>query len=231
MKFQKTPIALAALALASAAHAAPDQRLRSGRRAAARRSPATFNQSAKCEVTGTNIRRVVFSIISSSGSHRRSTPRPARRGTATSTRASSPTATYTLRAMAYDAADTSTTAPRVTIRNSTTATRAADHQQPAPVVTFTRPRKRRSPDRRGVLRGQRDRRRRHRASSSGTSTASSINTETHLARTTPATSATHRRRARASRRSRPTRRARSARRRSPSPPAAATTQPTAGRRS
>ena len=140
MKFQKTPFALAALALASVAQAAPtnvtfkqptQNEVISG----------NIQQNANCEVTGTNIRRVVFSIVSSSGSVRAlntETGAPWNCNIDTRTLADG---NYTLRAVAYDAANTSTTATRaVTIRNSTTPTTPpSGGTNPLPVVTFTKP--------------------------------------------------------------------------------------------
>src|SRR5688572_28218312 len=139
MKFQKTPFALAALALASAAQAAPTN-VTFKQPTASEVISGNIYQNANCEVTGTNIRRVVFSVVSSSGSV-----------TALNTETGGPwncnidtrrftDGNYTLRAVAYDAANTSTTATRaVTIRNSTTSTPPPTTSNPLPVVTFTKP--------------------------------------------------------------------------------------------
>ena len=134
MKFTKTPIALAALACVSAAHAAPsnvqfkqptENEVIFGR----------INTDPGCEVTGTGIRSVVFSIISSSGTR-----------TALNTETAAPwncnidtrtfvDGSYTLRAVAYDAANTSVTATRkVTIKNGTTST-----PTPTPTPTTNTP--------------------------------------------------------------------------------------------
>jgi hypothetical protein len=118
MMFQKTPFALAALALVSTAQAAP--------------SNVQFKQPTEnevvsgkvsysnCEVTGSGIRRVVFSIVSSSG-----------KTTALNTETGAPwncylvstgfaDGSYTLRAVAYDSSNQSVTATRnVVIKNST----------------------------------------------------------------------------------------------------------------
>src|SRR5688572_19680969 len=141
MKFQKTPFALAALALASAAQAAPTN-VTFKQPTASEVISGNIYQNANCEVTGTNIRRVVFSVVSSSGSV-----------TALNTETGGPwncnidtrrftDGHYTLRAVAYDAANTSTNATRaVTIRNNTTTptTPPPTGGTGLPVVTFTKP--------------------------------------------------------------------------------------------
>jgi hypothetical protein len=141
MKFQKTPFALAALALVSTAQAAPSN-VTFKQPTASEVISGNIYQNANCEVTGTNIRRVVFSVVSSSGSV-----------TALNTETGGPwncnidtrrfsDGNYTLRAVAYDAANTSTTATRaVTIRNNTTTptTPPPSGGTSLPVVTFTKP--------------------------------------------------------------------------------------------
>ncbi|HVJ25006.1 MAG TPA: Ig-like domain-containing protein, partial [Burkholderiales bacterium] len=143
MKFQKTPFALAALALVSTAQAAPTN-VTFKQPTASEVIAGNIYQNANCEVTGTNIRRVVFSVQSSSGSV-----------TALNTETGGPwncnidtrrftDGNYTLRAVAYDAANTSTTATRaVTIRNNTTSPTTppptGGGSNPLPVVTFTKP--------------------------------------------------------------------------------------------
>ena len=133
MKFQKTPFALAALALASVAQAAPTN-VTFKQPTASEVISGNIYQNANCEVTGTNIRRVIFSVVSSSGS-----------ATALNTETGAPwncnidtrrfaDGNYTLRAVAYDAANTSVTVNRaVTIRNSTSTTNTV------PTVSFTKP--------------------------------------------------------------------------------------------
>ena len=139
MKFQKTPFALAALALASVAQAAPSN-VTFKQPTASEVISGNIYQNANCEVTGTNIRRVIFSVVSSSGSV-----------TALNTETGGPwncnidtrrfsDGNYTLRAVAYDAANTSVTATRaVTIRNSTTTTPPPSGGSGAPVVSFSKP--------------------------------------------------------------------------------------------
>src|SRR5262245_4169484 len=105
MKFQKTPIAVAFALISAApfaAHAAPSVSFKAPA-AGATLSNVNFNQTSACEVTGSNIKRVVFSIVNSSG-----------QATALNTEGSAPwtcnlnsknfaDGAYTLRAVAYDA--------------------------------------------------------------------------------------------------------------------------------
>jgi hypothetical protein len=135
MKFTKSPIALAALAmlagtpLAAQAISVSFNAPSSG----AVLTNVTFNQTSACQVSGSDIRRVVFSLVSSSG-----------QTTALNTETGSPwqcnlnsrnfaDGSYTLRAVAYDSANRSATATRpVTIRNQTTDAN--------PTISFSSPR-------------------------------------------------------------------------------------------
>jgi hypothetical protein len=134
MKFTRTPIASAMLALCAsapfAAHAisvsfnAPSS--------GAVLTNVTFNQTSGCQVSGSDIRRVVFSLVSSSG-----------QTTTLNTETGSPwqcnlnsrnfaDGNYTLRAVAYDSSNRSATATRpVTIRNQTT--------DASPTISITAP--------------------------------------------------------------------------------------------
>src|ERR1700752_2476239 len=105
MKFQKTQIAVACALISAApfaAHAAPSVSFKTPL-AGATLSNANISQTSAGEVTGTNIKRVVFSIVNSSG-----------QATALNTEGSAPwqcnvnsknfaDSDYTLRAVAYDA--------------------------------------------------------------------------------------------------------------------------------
>jgi hypothetical protein len=122
MKLEKTPIALAALALFVAApvtvFAAPTVAFKTPLAGAT--ISGSISQTSACEATGTNISRVVFSVSSSSGAT-----------TALNTEYTAPwncnidtrkfaDGSYTLKAVAYDAASVPATATRsVTIKNGT----------------------------------------------------------------------------------------------------------------
>src|SRR5918992_4370847 len=124
MNLQKTPIALAFALIGAApfvAQAAPTVSFKKPDAGAIISQP--ISQSSACEVTGTNIKRVVFSVVSSTGST-----------TALNTEGSAPwncnidprnfpSGQYTLRAVAYDATSggASASATRsVTLQNGTT---------------------------------------------------------------------------------------------------------------
>jgi Big-like domain-containing protein len=123
MKFQKTPIAVAAFALfaaaTSSALAAPSVAFKKPD-AGATLSNVSISQTAACEVTGTNIKRVAFSMVSASGAT-----------TALNTEFTAPwncninsknfaDGAYTLKAVAYDSANASATATRsITVKNNT----------------------------------------------------------------------------------------------------------------
>ena len=149
MNLQKTPIALAFALIGAAplvAQAAPTVSFKTPAAGAILSQP--INQSSACEVTGTNIKRVVFSIVSSTGST-----------TALNTEGSAPwncnidprnfpSGQYTLRAVAYDATSggASATATRsVTLQNGTTSGGGTTTggttttTNPVPVVTITAP--------------------------------------------------------------------------------------------
>ena len=135
MKFTKAPIAFAVFALCAsapfAAHAisvsfkAPA--------AGATLTNVTYYQGTQCEVSGSDIRRVVFSLVSSSGTT-----------TALNTETSAPwqcnltsknfaDGNYTLRAVAYDSSNRTATATRsVTIKNNVTT-------DAKPTVSFSAP--------------------------------------------------------------------------------------------
>ena len=122
MKLEKTPIALAALALFAAApvtvFAAPTVSFKTPLAGAT--ISGSISQTSACEATGTNIRRVVFSVSSPGGAT-----------TALNTEYTAPwtcnidtrkfaDGSYTLKAVAYDAANLSASATRsVTIKNGT----------------------------------------------------------------------------------------------------------------
>src|SRR6185503_4916666 len=124
MKLEKTPIALAALALFAAApltvFAAPTVSFKTPLAGAT--ISGSISQTSACEATGTNIRRIVFSVSSPSGAT-----------TALNTEYTAPwncnidtrkfaDGSYTLKAVAYDGANVSASATRsVTIKNGTTA--------------------------------------------------------------------------------------------------------------
>src|SRR5918992_669799 len=151
MNLQKTPIAFAFALLGAApftAQAAPTVSFKTPVAGATLSQP--ISQSSACEVTGSNIRRVVFSVVSSTGTT-----------TALNTETSAPwncnidprkfsSGQYTLRAVAYDATSggASATATRsVTLQNGTTSggttgggtPTGGTTTNPLPVVTITAP--------------------------------------------------------------------------------------------
>jgi len=139
MQFAKKPIALAVLALCASAPFAAQAAISVSFKAPASGATLTnvsFNGTSACEVTGTDIKKVVFSLVSSSGAT-----------TTLNTELSAPwqcvlnsknfaDGNYTLRAVAYDSANRTATANRpVTIKNGTT-TSTTDAK---PTVSFTAP--------------------------------------------------------------------------------------------
>jgi len=134
MKFSKTPIALAAfsvLAGAPVAAYAIDVYFKAPASGATLRN-VTWSNTSACEVGGTDIRRVVFTLIDSSG-----------RATTLNTDSDTPwrcnlnsaafaNGSYTLRATGYDSSGRTDTSNRsITISNSTTDAK--------PAVTITAP--------------------------------------------------------------------------------------------
>jgi hypothetical protein len=121
MKFEKTPIALAVLALVSTAHAAPTN---------VQFKQPTENEQvsgnvtySNCEVTGSGIQRVVFSIVSSSGQTTALNTEPGAPWNCYLYSKNFADGSYTLHAVAYDAANQSVTATRnIVIKNSTSTT-------------------------------------------------------------------------------------------------------------
>ncbi|HEX6156989.1 MAG TPA: Ig-like domain-containing protein, partial [Burkholderiales bacterium] len=135
MKFSKTPIALAAFSLLAGlplAAQAVSVYFRAPASGATLRNVDWNNESA-CEVSGSDIRRVTFSLINSSG---RSTTLNSDTGSpwrCTLDSRDFANGRYTLRAVAYDSAGrTATTSRTVNISNSTTS-------DARPAVTITAP--------------------------------------------------------------------------------------------
>ena len=134
MKFSKTPIALAAFSLLAGAPVAAyaiDVYFKAPASGATLRN-VTWSNTSACEVGGTDIRRVVFTLIDSSG-----------RATTLNTDSDTPwrcnlnsaafaNGSYTLRATGYDSSGRTDTSNRsITISNSTTDAK--------PAVTITAP--------------------------------------------------------------------------------------------
>ncbi|HJT62696.1 MAG TPA: Ig-like domain-containing protein [Burkholderiales bacterium] len=140
MQFTKSPIAFAVLALCAgipfSAHAISVSF--SAPQSGATLTNVTFNQTSACQVSGSDIRRVVFSLVSSSG-----------RTYSLNTESSSPfqcnlnsrnyaDGDYTIRAVAYDSSNRTATATRpITIRNNTSTGGGTTNTPPA--VSFKSP--------------------------------------------------------------------------------------------
>ena len=139
MQFVKKPVALAVLALCASSPFAAQAAISVSFKAPASGATLTnvsFNGTSACEVTGTDIKKVVFSLVSSSGAT-----------TTLNTELTAPwqcvlnsknfaDGNYTLRAVAYDSANRTATANRpVTIKNGT-STPTTDAK---PTVSFTAP--------------------------------------------------------------------------------------------
>src|SRR5918999_5662760 len=125
MKLQKNPIAIAAFTLFAAAsfvaQAAPTVSFKTPAVGAILSQP--ISQSSACEVTGTNIKRVVFSIVSSTGSTTSLNTEGSAPWNCNIDPRNFPSGQYTLRAVAYDATSggASASATRsVTLQNGTT---------------------------------------------------------------------------------------------------------------
>jgi hypothetical protein len=138
MKFEKTPIALAVVATAALAAAAPFAHAAPSVSFSAPAAGATLNNvtlsGTQCAVSGSNISRVVFAMISSSNSYRQLNIDTAGPFSCTLDSRTFANGTYTLRAMAYDSAGASATALRqVTVANGAVTTNTP------PTVSVTAP--------------------------------------------------------------------------------------------
>lgn len=141
MKFQKRPIALATFALFATAPFAAHAVTVSFQQPTVNEvlGNVSYLNNSQCQVSGTDIRRVVFSITSQATGIT----------TALNTELNSPwnctlntrsfaDGNYTLRAVAYDAANRSATATRdIVIRKGTSTSGGSSNA--APVVTFVKP--------------------------------------------------------------------------------------------
>jgi hypothetical protein len=141
MEFRKNPIALAALALCAAApfgaEAAPTVSFKTPL-AGATLGSVNYYQSSSCEVSGTNIKRVAFSIVSSSGAVTQLNTENNAPWNCNLNTANFADGAYTLRAVAYDSANATATATRsITINKSGTTSGGTTNS--APVVTFLKP--------------------------------------------------------------------------------------------
>ena len=141
MKFRKTPLALASFALFAGAPIAAHAVTVSFSEPQVNEvlTNVSYSGSNQCQVSGTDIRRVVFSITSSSGVT-----------TALNTELNSPfnctlnsrnfaDGNYTLRAVAYDASNRTATATRAIVIRNNTSTGGGTTTNPPPVVSFTKP--------------------------------------------------------------------------------------------
>jgi len=141
MEFKKTPLALATFALFTVAPFAAHAISVSFKEPLAGEvlSNVSYYNSNQCEATGSDIKKVAFSIVSSSG-----------QATALNTELGAPwnctlnsknfaDGDYTLRAVAYDSANRTATATRsITIKNNTTSTTTTTTNA-SPVVSIGKP--------------------------------------------------------------------------------------------